>query len=82
MGEVQQSLHPPPYAIDHSPTRTAHGPPRPSPRATPQVSPPQYVQGEPFAGGTWLVWRYNASLRFRFNLVRGDNQVVSAVMFD
>lgn len=47
-----------------------------------EVSPPQYVAGEAFAGGTWLVWRYNASLRLRFNLVRGDNQVVSALMFD
>lgn len=47
-----------------------------------EVSPPTYAAGEPFAGGLWLVWRYNASLRLRFNYVRGDNQVVSAILFD
>jgi len=30
----------------------------------------------------WLRWQYNASLRIRFNFVRGDNQVVSAMLFD
>jgi hypothetical protein len=30
----------------------------------------------------WLVWAYNASVRLRFNLIRGDNEVVSAIAFD
>ena len=47
-----------------------------------EISPAQYVSGDAFVGGTWLVWRYNASLRLRFNFVRGDNQVVSALAFD
>ena len=47
-----------------------------------EISPVQYVKGDSFVGGTWLVWRYNASIRLRFNYVRGDNQVVSALMFD
>ncbi len=45
-----------------------------------EISPVQYV--EAFTGGVWLTWRYNASLRLRFNFIRGDNQVVSALMFD
>ena len=45
-----------------------------------QIAPVQYVTG--YGDGVWLVWRYNRSVRFRFNYVRGKNQVVSAVMFD
>ena len=35
-----------------------------------------------FTGGVWLLWQYDRSVRLRFNYIRGDNQVVSAVAFD
>lgn len=35
-----------------------------------------------FTAGVWLVWQYSRSMRLRFNYIRGDNQVVSAVLFD
>jgi alpha-L-rhamnosidase len=44
------------------------------------ISPTQYLTD--FTGSVWLVWEYNRSMRLRFNYVRGDNQVVSAMMFD
>jgi alpha-L-rhamnosidase len=46
------------------------------------ISPTVLLDGEGFVGGTWLVWEYNRSVRLRFNYVRGDNQVVSAILFD
>jgi len=45
-----------------------------------EVSPVQLV--EDFVGGVWLVYSYTRSMRFRFNYIRGDNQVVSAILFD
>jgi hypothetical protein len=44
------------------------------------ISPPQYL--DEFTGGVWLVWEYSRSVRLRFNYIRGDNQVVSAIVFD
>ena len=47
-----------------------------------EVSPSVYVAE--FTRGAWLQWQIpgNMSVRFRFNYIRGDNQVVSAVAFD
>merc|ERR1712098_525429 len=44
------------------------------------VSPTQLV--EDFARGRWLVWEYHDSVRIRINARRGDNAVVSALLFD
>jgi alpha-L-rhamnosidase len=46
------------------------------------IAPVEFVMEGDFVRGVWLVWRYNASIRFRFNFIRGDNQVVSAFAFD
>jgi hypothetical protein len=40
-------------------------------------------EGDTFVSGVWFSWQMPAgSARFRFNWVRGDNTVVSAIMFD
>ena len=44
------------------------------------VSPTQLV--DDFTEGVWLVWQYHRSVRIRVNLVRGTNNVISAVAFD
>ena len=45
------------------------------------ISPPVLV-GPDFTGGVWLVWQYAGSIRIRMNGIRGDNAVLSAVLFD
>jgi hypothetical protein len=35
-----------------------------------------------FSGGKYLVYRYNKSVRFRFDQVRGANAVLSGIFFD
>ena len=45
-----------------------------------EISPGQLVHN--FEGGVWLVWQYSRSVRLRFNWLRGDNQVISALAFD
>lgn len=45
------------------------------------VSPTQLV-GPDFTEGVWLVWQYPRAVRIRVNLVRGTNNVLSAVAFD
>lgn len=45
------------------------------------ISPVQTL-GEDFVQGAWLVWQYSGSVRVRSNLVRGENQVISAILFD
>ncbi|HKG05040.1 MAG TPA: alpha-L-rhamnosidase C-terminal domain-containing protein, partial [Pedobacter sp.] len=34
------------------------------------------------SGGTYLTYSYNKSVKFRFNMVRGDNAVLSGIFFD
>jgi hypothetical protein len=34
------------------------------------------------AGGTYLTYSYNKSVKFRINMVRGDNAVLSGIFFD
>jgi alpha-L-rhamnosidase len=45
-----------------------------------EISPVQLLTD--FVSGQWMVYQYNASMRFRFNQIRGDNAVVTAMMFD
>jgi hypothetical protein len=45
------------------------------------ISEPVLV-GPDFTGGVWLVWQYSRSIRIRMNGIRGDNAVLSAVLFD
>jgi hypothetical protein len=45
------------------------------------ISPAQLV-GPDFTQGVWLVWQYPRSVRVRVNLVRGTNNVISAIVFD
>ena len=35
-----------------------------------------------YVGGTWIVWQLNTSARVRFSQLQGDNNVLSAIMFD
>jgi alpha-L-rhamnosidase len=37
---------------------------------------------EDFAGGAYLTYSYNQSAKFRINIVRGDNPVLSGIFFD
>jgi hypothetical protein len=43
---------------------------------------PAVLVGPDFVGGVWLVWQYPSSVRVRVNLIRGTNEVFSAVLFD
>jgi len=46
------------------------------------ISPPVLVGPPDFVSGVWLVWQYPKSIRVRMNGIRGDNAVVSAILFD
>ena len=35
-----------------------------------------------FAGGKYLIYQYNKSVRFRINQVRGDNATLSGIFFN
>jgi alpha-L-rhamnosidase len=50
-------------------------------RATLERLAPVQMVGD-FAGGKYLVYRYNKSLRFRIDQVRGDNATLSGIFFD
>ncbi len=45
-----------------------------------RIAPVQMVRD--FSGGKYLVYRYNQSVRFRINQVRGDNATLSGIFFD
>jgi alpha-L-rhamnosidase len=45
-----------------------------------RIAPVQMVRD--FSGGKYLVCRYNKSLRFRIDQVRGDNATLSGIFFD
>ena len=44
------------------------------------ISPTQMVRD--FVNGVWLVWQYPKGVRIRLNWIRGDNEVMSAILFD
>jgi alpha-L-rhamnosidase len=45
-----------------------------------RVAPVQMVRD--FTGGKYLIYRYNQSVRFRIDQVRGDNATLSGIFFD
>ena len=46
------------------------------------AAPIQFVPESQSAGGVWLVFQANSSVRLRFSQLIGDNAVVSAIAFD
>ena len=42
--------------------------------------PVQYL--DDYTGGVWIVYELNTSARVRFSMLHGDNNVLSAIMFD
>lgn len=46
------------------------------------AAPVQFVSTDQTAGGVWLVFQTNQSVRLRFSQLIGDNAVVSALAFD
>ena len=45
-----------------------------------RIAPVQMVRD--FAGGKYLIYRYDKSVRFRIDQVRGDNATLSGIFFD
>ena len=44
------------------------------------LAPVQYL--DDYTGGVWIVYELNTSARVRFSMLHGDNNVLSAIMFD